>query len=373
MTFIKKHIILFVLSCVALLCASTLQLSQAADLTGKDKQSQRTQESLDTAKPAVVNEGESRARSAGQSLIGAPGPYLKLKTIDGKTIALGKLYGKQPIYLKFWATWCIPCREQMPGFEKIYQQDGKRIKVIAVNAGFSDNEAAVREFKKKIAMHMPIVIDNGDLAAAFNVRVTPTHVLIDTDGRIAHIGHLEDDKFHAALKRVMAGETAATEARRSGAKPAQQAVLKPGDVVTDLNITTTDGKTISLATTSGKPRALVFTAPWCESYLAQSRPAVSQACKRVRLEAEQLAKTGNVEWLAIASGLWASEQDLLDYQKLEKIEMPLALDASGRIFRAFDIRQIPSIVLIDANNRIVQILGPNDVTLKKAVQSLQRK
>ncbi|HEY6774340.1 MAG TPA: redoxin domain-containing protein [Oxalicibacterium sp.] len=345
---------------IPLLCVGMLHVAHATD-TAKTTNAKEN-----------VNEGESRAHSAGKSLIGAPAPDVKLTTIDGKHIDLAALRGKQPVYLKFWATWCVPCREQMPGFERIYKEDGKRIKVIAVNVGFSDNADAVREYKKKIPMSMPIVVDDGSLAGAFNVRVTPTHVLIDKDGRIAYIGHLEDDKFHAALARVMSGETVPVAARRSGAKPFQHAILKRGDVVTDLTVAPIGGASMPLAT-PGKPRALVFTAPWCESYLSQSRPEVAQACRRVRLESEQLAKKGNVEWLTIASGLWASEQDLLDYKKTNGFAMPLALDANGILFRTFNITKIPTVVLLDANNRIVQLLGPNDVELDKAVQTLQRK
>ncbi len=341
---------------IALLCVGVLHVAHAA-------------ETAKTTTAESVNEGESRAHSAGKSLIGAPAPGVKLTTIDGKQIDLAALRGKQPVYLKFWATWCVPCREQMPGFERIYKEDGKRIKVIAVNAGFSDNAAAVREYKKKIPMSMPIVVDDGSLAGAFNVRVTPTHVLIDKDGRIAYIGHLEDDKFHAALARVMSGETVPVAERRSGAKPFQHAILKHGDIVKDVTVTPLGGASMPLAT-PGKPRALVFTAPWCESYLSQSRPEVAQACRRVRLESERLTKNGNVEWLTIASGLWASEQDLLDYNGFA---MPLALDANGILFRTFSITKIPTVVLLDANNRIVHILGPNDVELDNAVQTLQRK
>ncbi|MNR90903.1 Thiol-disulfide oxidoreductase ResA [compost metagenome] len=337
-----------------LACAAALPAAQAAD----------------SSKPAVVNEGEHRAQYAGQSLIGAPAPYVILKAIDGKQIDLGSYYGKQPVYLKFWATWCIPCREQMPAFERTYQVQGKQIKVIAVNTGFSDNVEAINEYRKKVTMHMPVVIDNGSLAAAFNIRVTPTHVLIDKDGRIAHIGHLEDDKFHAALDKVLAGATAPKETRRSGAKPLQQAVYQRGDVVGELRASTLDGNSVQLA--DGKPRALIFTAPWCESYLAKSRPAVAQACRRVRLEAEQLSKEGGVSWLLIASGLWANEKDLYEYQTAEKISLPVTLDANSNLFRAFNVRDIPTVVLIDAQNRVTQILGPNDMGLKAAVDELKQ-
>ncbi|HQR02716.1 MAG: TlpA family protein disulfide reductase [Proteobacteria bacterium] len=321
----------------------------------------------------TVDEGEKRAHAAGLSLIGTQGPDLTLKTIDGKQINLSSLRGKQPVYLKFWATWCVPCRKQMPGFEHIYQKQKKNITVIAVNIGFSDDEAAIRSFKSKVAMNMPIVIDDGNLAGALNVRVTPTHLLIGKDGHIAYIGHLDDDKLHAALARVLASDsdTGTIASAQPVTKHSPEEIFKRGDVVAKISVTTTDGKTVSLATSNGKPRALVFTAPWCESYLAHSRPAVSQACRRVRVESERLAKNGEAEWLAISSGLWASEQDLLDYKATEKINIPLALDADGKVFRAFNIRQIPTVVLMDGNNRIVQVQGPNDRDLRKAMQSLR--
>src|SRR5579859_7675004 len=62
--------------------------------------------------------GQQLAENAGHSLIGKPAPRMVLTTIDGGTIDLGRLYGKQAVYLKFWATWCVPCREQMPHFER---------------------------------------------------------------------------------------------------------------------------------------------------------------------------------------------------------------------------------------------------------------
>src|SRR5438445_5843653 len=52
-------------------------------------------------------------------LVGKPAPALTLKSIDGKSIDLSDHYGKRPVYLKLWATYCIPCRVQMPGLKKI--------------------------------------------------------------------------------------------------------------------------------------------------------------------------------------------------------------------------------------------------------------
>jgi len=51
-------------------------------------------------------------------------PRLNLETIDGDVIDLGGLYGRKAVYIKFWATWCVPCRQQMPHFEQAYETAG---------------------------------------------------------------------------------------------------------------------------------------------------------------------------------------------------------------------------------------------------------
>ena len=83
--------------------------------------------------------GQQRAEAAGQDLVGKPAPRAVMKTIDGERIDLASLYGKKAVYLKFWATWCTPCREQMPHFEHVYQSAGADLAVIAVNVGFNDS------------------------------------------------------------------------------------------------------------------------------------------------------------------------------------------------------------------------------------------
>ena len=136
--------------------------------------------------------GEDRAEFAGKALIGQRAPSLKLKTIDGKTIDLGKLYGHKPVYLKFWATWCTYCLAQMPHFERTFETLGNDIEVIAVNTNFNETPQGIASYRDRHGLKMPIVIDDGRLASALNLRVTPQHVLIGRDGRITYVGHLAD-------------------------------------------------------------------------------------------------------------------------------------------------------------------------------------
>ncbi|GAB3435985.1 redoxin family protein [Massilia solisilvae] len=318
----------------------------------------------------TAGDGNSRAASAGRNLIGQPGPTAAMTTIDGAHIDLASFYGKKPVYLKFWATWCVPCREQMPGFERIYEKYGDRIAIIAVNTGFSETEADVRAYRAKHGLRMPIVIDDGSLGRKLNLRVTPQHVLIGADGRIEYVGHAADRQLDAALQKLMSEKPGRTNT--AFALPASEpAALKVGDQVNGITLGTTDGRSVSL--TPGKAHALVFFSPWCETYLAGSRPAVARACRRVRIESERLARQPNVEWFAISAPLWTSNKELAEYGKANKTTIPLVLDRSGDIFGAFGIRQFPSVVLIDAHNRVAQVLGPNDTGLGQAVQQLKQR
>lgn len=313
-------------------------------------------------------DGNSRAAIAGQSLIGQPAPNASLTTLDGKHIELASFYGKKPVYLKFWATWCVPCREQMPGFEKIYEKYKDRIEVVAVNTGFSETVADVAAYRTKHGLHMPIVIDDGSLGRKLNLRVTPQHVLIGTDGRIEYVGHLADRQLDAALEKVVT-EKPAHGAVALAPQLAGPATLKVGDEVTGLTLETIDGKPVSFK--PGESRAVYFFSPWCETYLAGSRPAVAQACKRVRIEAEKLAGERGVQWLAISAPLWTSAKELAGYAQAHKTTIPMVLDRNGEVFGAFGVRQFPTVVLVDANNRVRRVLGPNDRGLAEAVRQLK--
>jgi peroxiredoxin len=199
---------------------------------------------------------------------------------------------------------------------------------------------------------MPVVIDDGTLGGQLDLRVTPQHVVIDADGRIVHVGHLDDQALHDALERV-ANTPPSPGGIPLAPQSAAKAAFKVGDQVSGIKLTTLAGKDIAIG--AGKPRALVFFSPWCESYLRETRPATSSACERVRLETERLAKDRSVEWVGISAPLWTSRGELAAYAKEKRTSIPLALDQDGAIFRAFGVRQIPTVVMIDAQGRVSKV------------------
>jgi peroxiredoxin len=310
------------------------------------------------AEPRAATSGQQLAESAGRSLIGKPAPRLVVTTIDGETIDLGRLYGKQAVYLKFWATWCVPCREQMPHFERTYETAGTDLAVIAVNTGFNDPIGDVRDYRRKMGLTMPIVVDDGRFAAALHLRVTPQHIVIGRDGRIQYVGHLADARLDAALRAARTAAAPAGSGENSPAAAAPAIVLAPlavGSQLPSKSAKTLDGRRFHfLDAHDSRHTVLVFLSPWCESYLATTRPAASANCRRMREEVTAVAGEGGARWLGVASGLWATPPDLQEYRLKYHVNIPLALDESGALFRTFNVNEVPVVLVADGSGRIVR-------------------
>ena len=330
---------------------------------------------LCVAAPAANGEtdGQQLAVGAGQSLIGTAAPRLILKTIDGETIDLDKLYGKKAVYLKFWATWCVPCRQQMPHFEHVYETAGPDLAVIAINIGFNDTIDAIRLYRKRLGITMPIVLDDGQVGTALHLRVTPQHIVIGRDGRIQYVGHLADASLDAALvaARVASGVQAANTLGQASSTPIV-GKFKIGDTLPQHTVQTLENHSFQFqAPEPTKATVFVFLAPWCESYLATTRPVVAGQCRAARIQVTALAQDEHIRWLGVASGLWTSKEDLEDYRSHYKIQIPLTLDDTGMLFRDFGVINTPTLIVADARGKIVRRIEPGELgSLRQLLRDL---
>lgn len=112
---------------------------------------------------------------------GTPLPALQGTDLAGRPWRVADLRGR-PVLLNFWATWCEPCRSEMPSLQQLAQRYGtSELAVIAIN--FKQSLAAVRNFMKSTALALPVVLDpDGANARALDVHVFPTTLLIAADG-----------------------------------------------------------------------------------------------------------------------------------------------------------------------------------------------
>ena len=138
--------------------------------------------------------------------IGAPAIPFDLKTLDGKSISLTSYRGK-PLMINFFASWCDPCREEMPLINELAAQAGKNAYSVLTIA-VEDSRAAVTEYVKESKLIFPIALDlNSTVKRAYRIFGPPATFLIDRQGIIRDvvIGPLSRERVSAALKNTAWG------------------------------------------------------------------------------------------------------------------------------------------------------------------------
>jgi len=131
-----------------------------------------------------------------------PVPRLELTDLDGKRWSLAALRG-QVVVLNFWATWCEPCRAEMPSLELLAQRhEHNGVVVLAVN--YQEPIPAIRRFLQAQPVTLPILLDrDGEAAIAWTPRVFPSTVLIDRAGQPRHVVLGELDWTGAAARDLV--------------------------------------------------------------------------------------------------------------------------------------------------------------------------
>lgn len=252
---------------------------------------------------------------------------LPITLINGDVVTLEQYRGKKPVYLKFWATWCQPCRKQMPHFEQIQQKFSNELEVIAINLGVNDDLAAVLQTQKEFNLTMPMAIDkSGDLAQAFRLLGTPYHLLFDQQMNLVHIGHESDEVLDNKIALITQNS--------------------PLDRLNE-NILLNDQKLEKLAIDNTSTYALFFTATWCDWYFKDSRPLISQQCSTGQKNINQLSKEfTKLNWQGVISRLWTGSTELDNYTEKYNITYPLLLDATNEAFHQYQIKQLPTLIII---------------------------
>ena len=125
--------------------------------------------------------GCSNGSESSVARVGELAPDFQGLTLDGQTISLSDLRGK-PVLINFWATWCPPCREEMPYLQQVYEEWlHKRLVVLAVNVG--ENPSKVEEFIQVNNLTLPVLLDvNGVAAQQYGITAIPATFFVDQSG-----------------------------------------------------------------------------------------------------------------------------------------------------------------------------------------------
>jgi thiol-disulfide isomerase/thioredoxin len=119
-----------------------------------------------------------------------PAPDFTLKTLEGEELNLGNLKGKV-VLLNFWASWCSPCREEMPLLDKLHQRY-KKEGLVLLGVNIEPNSIAVRQAITRLAIQFPVLLDQQQqVTELYGITAMPTTVVIDREGntRFLHRGY----------------------------------------------------------------------------------------------------------------------------------------------------------------------------------------
>ncbi|MEJ2007094.1 MAG: redoxin domain-containing protein [Acidobacteriota bacterium] len=133
-------------------------------------------------------------------------PDITLTSLDGSPINLEDYRGKV-VLLNFWATWCGPCRMEIPGLEDLQRRYGyKGLRVIGMDEISEDNVNAVRRFYQQFQMNYPVVLASDRVGNLYGgIYGTPTSILIGCDGRIdgKFVGYTDESFFVRKINTLL--------------------------------------------------------------------------------------------------------------------------------------------------------------------------
>ena len=121
--------------------------------------------------------------------VGKQAPDFTLPRLDGTEVSLSQFYG-QPVVINFWASWCLPCREEMPELVRAYESHkAEDLMILGLNLTYSDSLPDVQAFATEFNITFPVLLDEDGTVSQklYPVLGLPTSVFINRDGIIARV------------------------------------------------------------------------------------------------------------------------------------------------------------------------------------------
>lgn len=150
-----------------------------------------------------TNENSARAENEIGVTTGKTAPVFDLKNINDDNIHVDAVKYNKVLVLNFWATWCPPCREEMPELENFYKNYGEKVQFFGIDQQESADK--VSTFLQNNDYTYPVLLDtNGEIGQMFKVNGIPTTVIIDGNGTVIYrkTGGVTADELKTVLDRA---------------------------------------------------------------------------------------------------------------------------------------------------------------------------
>ncbi|MFQ5576854.1 MAG: redoxin domain-containing protein [Anaerolineae bacterium] len=181
---------------------------------------------------------------------GAIAPDFTLNTLGGEAVTLSQLRGK-PTLINFWATWCPPCREELPVLQATFAARGDELNFLAVDV--REDKGTVQPFAERLGLTFPILLDRkGEVSTLYQVRGIPTTLFVDARGVVVnrHVGPLTQAALDGYLAPLPAPAPQADAAPAQGEAPAP---TPPAQGQTDMPLSHDPAPDFTLFTGDGEP------------------------------------------------------------------------------------------------------------------------
>lgn len=143
-----------------------------------------------------------------QPKVGFRAPDFALQTLSGESVRLSDLVGR-PVVISYWATWCIPCQQELPILQRLAQEfESQGLVVVTVNAIDQDNLQDVQAMLSDKGMSLPVLLDQGgQFASTYGALFFPTTIFVDASGVIRYIrlGDSSEADLRTKIENLLAG------------------------------------------------------------------------------------------------------------------------------------------------------------------------
>ena len=270
---------------------------------------------------------------------------LTVMMVDGKTTKLSHIQKNKPLYIKFWASWCVTCLKEMPKLSEDFKKYGDKIQFLTVNVGIEDTQDDIKRIYREYGLEIPAAIDSdGTLGQTLGFVGTPYHLLFDKDWRLMHKGHSADDQLSLAFT-VLADNLFEKRDFQEKSLVETSALQLPQFAMPENGV-------------------VFYTIAWCDWYMLETNKLLAERCKKVsqniaRLKKERPELNINI----LVSPMWMSDEEIKNYKERFALNLPVSVDTGDVMSHQYGLRNVGVALVFKAGILKQKIVGIDDYNL----------